>query len=161
MDRVGQVPQSVRIGGSARPDGATRPHRGADRIGCLDGDGGGHKHRERDGPLGGHREQATWIREGEQRVFALQAIPDQRNVINNGDRGGDARRSGRLNLTSSKNSRPPKYRFTSDQKQAWWPPSPAQLPTKSAPVCWLSSLVGFQLAHLSLPSHWRPEMTDE
>ncbi|KAN0066933.1 Protein of unknown function (DUF3505) domain containing protein [Elaphomyces granulatus] len=46
------------------------------------------------------RLQATRIRQTEQRVYALQAISDRRNVTN-------------------KNSRPPRYEFLPEQKQAW------------------------------------------
>jgi hypothetical protein len=76
------------------------------------------------------RLQATRIRAGEQRVFALQAIPEQRNVVKYARswqgvmmffartqqwgrwRRYQTERLRRLNLTGSRNSHPPKYRFT-------------------------------------------------
>ncbi|KAN0066828.1 hypothetical protein V8E54_015117 [Elaphomyces granulatus] len=83
------------------------------------------------------RLQATRIRPGKQRVFALQAIPDQRNVVKYARswqgvmvffartrqwgrwRRYQTERLQRLHLTDSKSSRPPKYRFTPRQEDAW------------------------------------------
>ncbi|KAN0066825.1 hypothetical protein V8E54_015114 [Elaphomyces granulatus] len=83
------------------------------------------------------RLQATRIRENEQRAFPLQAIPDRKNVVKYARplqavmmffartqgwrswRRYHTERLQRQNLTASKNSRPPRYKFKDHQKQAW------------------------------------------
>ncbi|KAN0069260.1 hypothetical protein V8E54_012889 [Elaphomyces granulatus] len=81
--------------------------------------------------------QATRIRENEQRAFPLQAIPDRKNVVKyvrqavagrhdvlrpegwRSWRRYHTERLQRQNITASKNSRPPRYKFKDHQKQAW------------------------------------------